>query len=244
MHKRTKRIAIGSSLLVAVAIVGGYAVAGAAENSAEGDDPIVAAISHDTPDTVDEPGPAGGGMINDPDEDDDQGMSINAARKIPSKPCTKAGPTANDGKLAKELTPKVHGTRLKKLNAGQVECARAIIKTIKDRKLESRAATIAVTTAITETTLHNYTKAVDHDSLGLFQQRPSTGWGKPSQLIDPVYATNAFTKAMLRKFPHNAWQHGEIGKICQKVQVSAVPGAYQHEVQPAQLLVDALWRNV
>jgi hypothetical protein len=136
----------------------------------------------------------------------------------------------------------MNGPRMgKSVNAYNVSCARIITATSKGRGLDKRAAVIAVTTAITESTLHNYTEAGDHDSLGLFQQRPSQGWGTPAQLIDPVYATNAFLNAMLRKFPNNAWMSGDIGAICQKVQVSAVPDAYAKEVHDAQLLVDALW---
>jgi hypothetical protein len=60
-------------------------------------------------------------------------------------------------------------------------------------------------------------------------------------LIDPVYATNAFINAMLRKYPDNTWMSGDIAAICQRVQVSAFPDAYRSEVHDAQLLADALW---
>jgi hypothetical protein len=116
-----------------------------------------------------------------------------------------------------------------------------ISATAAGRGLAKRAAVIAITTAITESSLHNYTEAVDHDSLGLFQQRPSQGWGTPAQLTDPVYATNAFLNAMLRKYPNNSWMSGDIGAICQRVQVSAYPDAYSVEVHDAQLLANALW---
>jgi hypothetical protein len=59
-----------------------------------------------------------------------------------------------------------------------------------------RAAQIAVMTAITESDLIN----LDHGpngSLGLFQQRPSMGWGTPAQIMDPVYATTRFVQALL-----------------------------------------------
>ncbi|WP_198171251.1 FG-GAP repeat domain-containing protein, partial [Actinoplanes awajinensis] len=136
----------------------------------------------------------------------------------------------------------MNGPRLgRQIGGSQVCCARVIVATTKGRGLHPRAAVIAVTTAITESTLHNYTEAVDHDSLGLFQQRPSQGWGTPAQLTDPVYATNAFLSAMLRKYPNNSWMTGDIGAICQRVQVSAVPDAYAKEAHDAQLLVNALW---
>lgn len=52
---------------------------------------------------------------------------------------------------------------------------------------------IALATAMQESSFRNIQNAVDHDSLGIFQQRP-TWWGPPEQLIDPVYATTAFFK--------------------------------------------------
>ncbi|GLZ00104.1 VCBS repeat-containing protein [Actinoplanes sp. NBRC 103695] len=156
--------------------------------------------------------------------------------------CVSGGATAADTALANQLRPQMNGPRMgRAVNGYNVSCARIITDTVRGRGLDSRAAVIAVTTAITESTLHNYTEAVDHDSLGLFQQRPSQGWGTPAQLIDPVYATNAFVNAMLRKYPNNSWMSGDIGAICQRVQVSAVPDAYAREVHDAQLLVTALW---
>jgi hypothetical protein len=156
--------------------------------------------------------------------------------------CVSGGPTSSDTTIANRLRPQMNGQRLgRALTDYNVSCARVIAATVSGRGLDKRAAVIAITTAITESTLHNYTEAVDHDSLGLFQQRPSQGWGTPTQLIDPIYATNAFLNAMLRKYPNNAWMSGDIGAICQAVQVSAVPDAYRHEVHDAQLLADALW---
>ncbi|MFC0529682.1 FG-GAP repeat domain-containing protein [Phytohabitans kaempferiae] len=156
--------------------------------------------------------------------------------------CVSGGPTSADDAIADEVRPHMNGNRLgRAVDAYNISCARVITATVRDRGLAKRAAVIAVTTAITESTLHNYTEAVDHDSLGLFQQRPSQGWGSPDELTDPVYATNAFLNAMLRKFPDDRWMSGDIGRICQTVQVSAVPDAYGHEVHDAGLIVDALW---
>jgi hypothetical protein len=152
------------------------------------------------------------------------------------------GQTAADGAVADKVRPLMNGARMGRgIDAYRASCARAVVAAVRSRGLSRRAAVIAVTTAITETTLHNYDEAGDHDSLGLFQQRPSQGWGTPAQLVDPVYATNAFVNAMLRKYPNNAWLSGGIGAICQKVQVSAAPDAYDREAHDAGLLVDELW---
>jgi hypothetical protein len=151
------------------------------------------------------------------------------------------GPTATDASIATALNPHLNGVRLRSLDAGEVACARLVTSTVKSRGLNARAATIAVTTAITESTLHDYTESDDHDSLGLFQQRPSQGWGTAAEVIDPVHSTNSFLSAMLGKYPGNSWMSGDIGAICQAVQVSADPGAYDAEAADAQLIVSALW---
>ncbi|KAA9372916.1 VCBS repeat-containing protein, partial [Microbispora cellulosiformans] len=171
-------------------------------------------------------------------------VSAELAATLAYAACVPGGETAADSAVASQVRPSMNGSRLgRSVNAYNVSCARVITATVKGRGLAKRAAVIAVTTAITESTLHNYTVASDHDSLGLFQQRPSQGWGTPAQLTDPVYATNAFVNAMLRKYPNNSWMSGDIGAICQKVQVSAFPDAYAREVHDAQLLVDALWNG-
>jgi hypothetical protein len=172
----------------------------------------------------------------------DSAVPAAAAAAIRSIPCQPGGVSAADEAIADRLRPSMNGRRLgRSLSGYGVSCARAIVDTVRDRGLEQRAAVIAVTTAITESTLHNYVVAVDHDSLGLFQQRPSIGWGLPDQLVDPRYATRAFLNAMVRKFPGGAWRSGDIGQICQRVQVSAFPDAYAPEAHDAQLIVTRLW---
>jgi FG-GAP-like repeat len=98
-----------------------------------------------------------------------------------------------------------------------------------------------VTAAIAESSLHNYIVAVDHDSIGLFQQRPSKGWGRPDQLADPGYATRRFLNALIRNYPAGGWVTGDIGQICQRVQNSAFPAAYGSEAHDAGVIVAQLW---
>jgi hypothetical protein len=165
--------------------------------------------------------------------------------KIPSAPCQPDGVAPADNTIAGRLRPLMNGRRLGPALTGySVSCARAIVSNVQARGMEQRAAVIAVATAITESTLHNYTRAVDKDSLGLFQQRPSQGWGRPGQLVDPRFATNAFLSSMVRKHPGDSWRGGDIGQICQRVQRSAYPMAYTPEVHDAQLLVTTLWPHV
>ncbi|WP_218041823.1 hypothetical protein, partial [Acrocarpospora macrocephala] len=220
-RRKTPRTTASRLLVVLAALLGGFLSTGIGSASAQVPDP--------TP-TAGIPGAAG------------PPVPAAIAASIPYAACAPDGETGTDTAIADQVRPQMNGARLgTSVNAYNVSCARIITTTTKNRNLDKRAAVIAVTTAITESTLHNYTVAVDHDSLGLFQQRPSQGWGTSDQLTDPVYATNAFLNAMLRKFPNNSWMSGDIGSICQTVQVSAVPDAYAKEVHDAQLLVDALW---
>ena len=169
--------------------------------------------------------------------------SMIAAMAIPSAPCQPDGVAAADDAIAGRLRPLMNGRRLGRSVGGyHISCARAVVDNVKARGLGERAAVIAVTTAITESTLHNYTVAVDHDSLGLFQQRPSKGWGQPGQLVDPRYATHTFLNAMIRKHPAGGWLTGDVGQICQRVQGSAYPAAYAPEAHDASLIVAALWQ--
>lgn len=171
------------------------------------------------------------------------GLSAPArAADIPYAPCRPGGAASADQAIATAVRPAMTGVRLgHSVSAYSISCARAIVSNVQARGLDRRAAEIAVTVAIAESSLHNYTVAVDHDSLGLFQQRPSMGWGQPVELTDPRHATQAFLSAMLRKHVGDEWMSGDIGQICQRVQGSAYPEAYAPEIHDAQLIVAMLW---
>ena len=77
------------------------------------------------------------------------------------------------------------------LTAEQVANAATIAQVGRDRGLPERAVVIALATAQQESRLRNLDYG-DRDSLGLFQQRPSAGWGTEAQVQDPVYAANKF----------------------------------------------------
>lgn len=98
------------------------------------------------------------------------------------------------------------------------------------RGLPARAASIALATAMQESKIRNISHGdqAGPDSRGLFQQRPSQGWGTTEQVMDPYHASNAFYDA-LAKVPD--YQSLEITDAAQRVQRSAYPDAYaQHEV--------------
>lgn len=100
------------------------------------------------------------------------------------------------------------------------------------RGLPRRAVVVALATALQESKLHNVDYG-DADSLGLFQQRPSQGWGTPAQVRDPTHATNAFFDALVA-LPD--WRHLAVTVAAQRVQRSAYPDAYAvHEPEAAVL---------
>ncbi|MFE9248040.1 hypothetical protein [Streptomyces sp. NPDC007088] len=104
------------------------------------------------------------------------------------------------------------------------------------RGLPERAVTIALATALQESGLRNIGYG-DRDSLGLFQQRPSQGWGTRTQVMDPVYAANQFY-ARLVKVPR--YTSLPLTEAAQRVQRSAFPDAYAKHEPDASLLSAAL----
>lgn len=110
----------------------------------------------------------------------------------------------------------------------QMDNAATIVGIGMGRGLPARAGTIAIATAIQESKLRNIDYG-DRDSLGLFQQRPSQGWGTPEQILDPHYSTNAFFDALVQV---DGYEDMVITEVAQAVQRSAFPDAYaDHETE-------------
>ncbi|MEO7070287.1 MAG: hypothetical protein ABI131_07320 [Nostocoides sp.] len=118
----------------------------------------------------------------------------------------------------------------------QMANASTIVAIAKRRGLPARAATIAVATALQESKLRNLNYG-DRDSLGLFQQRTSQGWGTKAQILDPDFATNAFYDALVKI---KGYESMEITKVAQAVQRSAAPGAYADHEAEGRVLADTL----
>ncbi|HVU73879.1 MAG TPA: hypothetical protein VHE83_13020 [Mycobacteriales bacterium] len=102
--------------------------------------------------------------------------------------------------------------------------------------LPDHAVTIALATALQESGLRNLTYG-DRDSLGLFQQRPSQGWGTRAQLLDPVYAANAFYEHLEHE---DGWQTMSVTAAAQGVQRSAAPMAYAQWEAASRAIAAAL----
>ncbi|HTM86084.1 MAG TPA: hypothetical protein VL179_14515 [Mycobacterium sp.] len=126
----------------------------------------------------------------------------------------------------------------------QLSNAKAIVDEAKAMNLPPRAWEIAVATSLQETNLKNLGDLGahnDHDSLGLFQQRTSTGgWGTADQIMDPAHATNAFLSRLVKL---NGWDQMPLTQAAQKVQVSAYPQAYAKHEAEAGNIIGALYGN-
>jgi hypothetical protein len=122
------------------------------------------------------------------------------------------------------------------LTGEQLGNARTIAAVAYERGLPDRAVVIAIATAMQESRLRNLDYG-DRDSLGLFQQRPSTGWGTPEQVRDPVYAAGKFYDGLVQV---PSWQTGELTVVADAVQRSAFPRAYQRWEPMAQEVAAAL----
>jgi hypothetical protein len=125
------------------------------------------------------------------------------------------------------------------LTPEQAENAALITAVSVNRGMPARAATIALATAYQESKLYNL-EAGDRDSLGLFQQRPSQGWGTKDQILNPYYSTNAFYDALDRIGDYEAMR---VTVAAQEVQRSGYPEAYADHEADARVLASALTGN-
>ncbi|WP_246002332.1 hypothetical protein [Allorhizocola rhizosphaerae] len=137
------------------------------------------------------------------------------------------------------------------LDQTQMNNAKKIVDTAKSMGLGRRAQVIAVATAMQESTLYNLAstrlpesynfpndgEGSDHDSVGLFQQRPSAGWGSVPNLMKPEFATKQFLRALVQV---PGWDSLPLTVAAQEVQVSAFPNHYAKHEARATLIVDAL----
>ena len=114
------------------------------------------------------------------------------------------------------------------LSPAQADNAALITAVSLRRQMPARAATIALATALQESKLINIDYG-DRDSVGLFQQRTSQGWGTVEQIMDPVYSTNAFFDGLDQVA---GYAELPVTEAAQAVQRSGFPDAYaQHEVR-------------
>lgn len=123
------------------------------------------------------------------------------------------------------------------VNPEQRENIKQVLQVGKEMGANRKVLESAVATMIQESTAKNLDTAVDHDSLGLFQQRPSQGWGTPEQVLDPKHAARKYFEKAIesdRKDPGQA-----MTLLAQSVQRSGFPDAYAQWGGEAKAAVDA-----
>jgi hypothetical protein len=137
------------------------------------------------------------------------------------------------------------------LSKTQMDHAKTIVDVAERMHLPKRAAVVAVSTSMQETNLRNLANTglpgsenlpndgtgYDHDSVGLFQQRPASGWGPVDQLMDPATSAKKFYQA-LDEVP--GWEKMPVTVAAQTVQGSAFPDAYAQHQATAETVVHAL----
>ena len=172
------------------------------------------------------------------------GTAAHAATPTTSAPTTQAAAVVQHTDT-KSVAP-VAG-----LDATQMAHAKTIVDTVHQMKLPDKAAVIAVATSMQETKLYNLANTglpesqtlpndgtgYDHDSVGLFQQRPASGWGAVNELMDPATSARKFLTA-LQQVP--GWESLPVTVAAQTVQGSAFPDAYAQHQGNAETVVDAL----
>jgi hypothetical protein len=122
------------------------------------------------------------------------------------------------------------------LEAGQLANAATIAAVGIRRGVPHQAIVVALATAWQESRLENLAGG-DRDSIGLFQQRPSQGWGKPEEIANPRYAAGRFYTSLLKV---RGWQEMRVTDAAQAVQRSAYPEAYEQWTQKSTVLAAGL----
>jgi hypothetical protein len=137
------------------------------------------------------------------------------------------------------------------LTQAMMDHAVAIVSVSQDMNLPERAAVVAMVTALQESHLRNLANSTvpaslkqqhegverNFDSVGIFQQRPSQGWGTVAELMDPETSARRFYERLVR-VPN--WEKLGIGAAAQAVQRSAFPTAYDKQQPKAQQIVNAI----
>jgi hypothetical protein len=128
------------------------------------------------------------------------------------------------------------------LDSSQMAIAQEVVAAVRAFPATSskpHAAVIALATARQESDLRNLTSG-DRDSLGVFQQRPSQGWGTPAQIMNVAHATTTFLQHLVR-LP--AWESRSVTDVAADVQqpAEAYRGLYEQWVPLATRLTGELW---
>lgn len=139
-----------------------------------------------------------------------------------------------EGNVMGTAAPGIYGNV--RLDADQLRNASIIAGVGRSMGASTRDLVISIMTAMQESTLRNLNYG-DRDSLGLFQQRPSMGWGTPAQVTNPEYAARKFFEGLLRVQNRNSMP---LTLAAQAVQRSGFPYAYANWQSMAEAVISAM----
>ncbi|MEU8073111.1 C40 family peptidase [Micromonospora sp. NPDC049151] len=160
-------------------------------------------------------------------------VALSVLGASPATACTISPPSASSGGTAEPRNWPAQGS----WTSEQAGNAATIVAVGAEMHVPRYGWEVAVATAMQESTLRNLGHLGahnDHDSLGLFQQRPSQGWGTPEQILDPRYAARKFYEHLVEI---DGWQTMPLTQAAQAVQRSAFPDAYAKWQPEAEQLV-------
>ena len=169
----------------------------------------------------------------------------------PSASPASASTASSEAPSTSPSSEPAHPTPVGGLSQVQMDYAKTIVDVGKQMGLPRQAFIVAISTALQESDLLNLANSglsdslnlphdgvgSDHDSVGLFQQRPSAGWGTIAELMDPATAARRFYSALEQV---SGWQDMPVTVAAQSVQGSAFPDAYAKQVPLATQIVDAI----
>ena len=179
----------------------------------------------------------------------DRGPASRGSARTPAGASPSTAPSASTPPAAP--APAGPPSSVAGLDQAATSNAYAIVKVAKQRGLPQQAMVVAIATALQESNLYNYANGSvpeslsypheaigwDHDSVGLFQQRASQGWGAVRQLMDPAYSAWVFYDRLVQV---PGWEGMSITGAAQAVQRSAFPDAYQKHLDRATQIVAEL----
>ncbi|MBB5869960.1 hypothetical protein F4553_003339 [Allocatelliglobosispora scoriae] len=224
--------------LVTAGLAGALAIAGAGTSMARSGSPApteLAAVSADRADAAD----AANRSL-------DRSAAPSASASVAPKVSPSASPTAKPKATVKTNPAPVAG-----LDKTQMNNAAIIVEVARAMSMPKRAMIIAVATGMQESDLYNNASeavpeslnyphegsSVDYDSVGVFQQRTSSGWGSIKNLMNPRYQARNFFNAL----KEIDWQNMSVTRAAQTVQVSAYPDAYAKHESRATTIVNAFF---
>jgi hypothetical protein len=174
-----------------------------------------------------------------------------STRQAPTSPAATPSPQTSAKSTPRSVTKAKKPRPVGGLTQAQMDYAAIIVRVGQKLQLPKEAYVVAIATSLQESKLLNLANwsvpeslnlehdgvGGDHDSVGLFQQRPSSGWGTVEELMNPALSAQKFYQALAKVV---GWQGLPVAAAAQAVQISAFPDAYAQHALLATQIVSAL----